>query len=172
MAQKIGPGELTLDQWVQVLRDAMVGLPGAIKDVAEVIGHNATENAKDKLGAYQGASGPFPAWVGLSPATIADKLSQGFPVPSPLLRTGAMRDGISYDIETKGPGDVVVTLQCDAPYADFHEFGTVKMPPRPFAGPAMYETVEAMAPQLAETVVTLFYPDGILSMAKMRRTKK
>lgn len=169
MAQTFGPGRLSLAEWVTVLEEAQHGLHSAALQIAEVIGHHATEKAKDKLGNYQGSSGPFPSWPTLSPATIADKLSQGFPTPSPLLRTGEMQAGIGYEIENKGPGDVVVTLHCDAPYADYQEFGTIKMPPRPFAGPAMYETIEEMAPLLAEAITEVFYPHGFLAKGRLRK---
>ena len=169
MAQTFGPGRLSLDEWVRVLQDAKRGLHIAALQIAEVIGHTSVEKASEKLGSYQSSSGPFNAWAPLAESTIADKLSRGFPVPSPLLRTGEMQAGFEYEIQDKSEGDVVVTLKCDQEYAALQEFGTIHMPPRPFAGPAMWETIDELAPGIADAITEVFYPDGFLSHTKIRR---
>ncbi|QIG94421.1 hypothetical protein [Bradyrhizobium sp. 6(2017)] len=70
-------------------------------------------------------------WPDLTPSTIHDKEAHGFPVPKPLLRTGELRDSIEYTVS--GHEGAVGT---DDPRGPWFEFGTLKMPPRPFLVPA------------------------------------
>lgn len=66
-------------------------------------------------------------WAPLADATIADKKSQGYPTPKPLLRTGELRDSIEYTV-----AGLEGAVGSDDPIAIFHELGTSRMPQRSF----------------------------------------
>lgn len=130
-------------------------------NLGRALGKNAEERAKNKLGEYQGESGPFPAWAALAESTITEKSDKGFPVPSPLLRTGELRESISWRVVKEDANSIVVELSAADP-AEFHEFGTVNMPPRPFLGPSIYEAVEEISSEdLEEMMMYMFGFDDI-----------
>lgn len=95
------------------------------------------KTAKDEIGHYQSAVGPFPEWAELADSTEQEKASKGYPVDAPLLRTGAMRDAITHEVN--GLEAVIGAKDTDAgKILVYHEFGTAKMPPRPVMGPAAF----------------------------------
>jgi HK97 gp10 family phage protein len=81
-------------------------------------------SAKDAIGTYQFG------WAPLAPETIARKATGD----SPLLETGALRDSITHNVDSNGKEAAVGT---DLDYAKYLEFGTSKMPARPFLGGAL-----------------------------------
>lgn len=100
----------------------------ALEKSAEAI----EDAAKAQLGTYQPAVGPFPAWVPLAEATKTDRERQGFAPDNPLLRDGSLiRDSIQHEVHGL---DAVVGSKEDV--AAYQEFGTSRIPPRPFMGPA------------------------------------
>lgn len=103
-------------------------LADGLEDVAESI----VQTAKDEIGFYQPAVGPFQDWAPLAESTEADKARKGFPLEAPLLRTGEFRD--TWEHEVSGFQAVVGSKDKRAPW---FEFGTVNMPPRPVLGPAV-----------------------------------
>jgi len=117
-------------------------------------------HAKAKLGTYQGEAGIFPAWAPLAAATIEDKLSQGFPTPSPLLRTGDMQRSIGHLVEQKAATEIVVTLFTTSEYAPYQELGTKDMPPRPFIGSTVWELSAKMMAGAAHNVTLTFLDPG------------
>ena len=91
--------------------------------------------AKDRIGEYQDATGPYPAWVNLAPATVLDRIAKGFSPDDPLLRSGELRDSIKVVAEGNVAGAV-----SDDMVALYQEMGTATIPPRPFLGPAGYNS--------------------------------
>jgi len=88
-------------------------------------------DAKAQIGHYQGPAGPFPAWAPLAESTEAEKARLGYRQDAPLLREGDLRDSITHEV--RGNEAVVGSK---SPIAAYQEFGTDKIPPRPFIGPA------------------------------------
>jgi HK97 gp10 family phage protein len=82
------------------------------------------DSAKEALGTYEFG------WPPLQPETIARKVTGD----SPLLETGALRDSITHNVDANGKEAAVGT---DLDYAKYLEFGTSKMPARPFLGGAL-----------------------------------
>jgi phage gpG-like protein len=80
------------------------------------------DRAKQAIGTYEFG------WTPLKPKTIARK-STG---DSPLLETGKLRDSIGHVVE----GNVGYVGTND-PIAPYHEYGTSRIPPRPFLGGAL-----------------------------------
>jgi HK97 gp10 family phage protein len=68
-------------------------------------------------------------WPRLAQSTIDRK---GF--ERPLYETGALRDSITHNVDSNGKEAAVGT---DLDYAKYLEFGTSKMPARPFLGGAL-----------------------------------
>ena len=99
------------------------------------------KTAKEEIGHYQAESGPFPSWAGLADVTVREKERLGYTgrlsADDPLYRTGEMRDSISHRT-----GEMEAFIGTDSPIAPYHEFGTDKMPPRPFIGPALVKNKE------------------------------
>ncbi len=68
-------------------------------------------------------------WPRLAQSTIDRK---GF--ERPLFETGALRDSITHNVDSNGKEAAIGT---DLDYAKYLEFGTSKMPARPFLGGAL-----------------------------------
>lgn len=109
--------------------DAQKGLEKAAK-LLEV-------KAKDAVGEYHDAVGKAPAWAELADATKADRVAKGFAEDEPLLRTGELRDSIGHQVEGSE-----AWIGSDSELAEYHEFGTSHMPPRPIFGTALYENID------------------------------
>lgn len=91
------------------------------------------KTAKDELGTYQQAVGPFPAWSPLAEATKEDRARHGFTPDDPLMRDGTLiRDSIEHEVHGH---EAVIGSKEDV--AAYQEFGTERIPPRPFMGPAV-----------------------------------
>lgn len=108
----------------------------------EQIGRRVEVLAKSKLGEYQ------PGWVGLADSTLADKVLGGWPIPSPLLRTGEMRETIHHTVYEKA-----AVIGSDSQIAVWQEMGTSKMPARSFLGSSMIDTREQNVETIQEVAV-------------------
>lgn len=94
--------------------------------------------AKRVLGTYEYG------WPPLKPATVARK-SAG---DSPLLETGELRDSIERDVQPH-----VAYVGSNNKKATWHEYGTSRIPPRPFLGP----TAVAKTEEIGELVGGKFH---------------
>ena len=101
------------------------------------------EKAKETIGEYHDAVGPMPAWAELADATKADRVAQGFPEDEPLLRTGELRDSIGHEVSGNE-----AWIGSDSDIAEYHEFGTSRMPPRPIFGTALYENIDKVVDEI------------------------
>lgn len=120
-------------------REMKHAMETAAKDAKSFIGDN-------KLG-----------WAPLAESTLRSKAARGYPTPAPLLREGTLRDSISSKVEVAGAlikGEVGST----DPVSVFHEFGTSKMPPRPFIAPACMLAVEPLEKALGKLMVRALTP--------------
>ena len=121
-------------------------------------------DAKARLGEYQPAVGPFPAWPQLADSTQAERERLGYAGDEPLLRDGTLQRSIVHEVH--GPrGTVGVKDGGTEPGGDasvgqvaaFMENGTAKAPPRPFMGPSAIakgaEAAQAAGEELVSTLV-------------------
>jgi HK97 gp10 family phage protein len=120
-------------------------LPAAEHVMLGEIGVNVEAKAKSKLGTYQAG------WEKLAASTLAFKAAHGFPVPSPLLRTTEMQRSIGHHVHARS-----VTIGAGPRYAFFQEVGTSKMPPRPFIGPSMKESMSENMAILGKGIAQVF----------------
>jgi phage gpG-like protein len=87
-------------------------------------------------------------WADLAPATVEEKQRLGYTgqvsATDPLLRTGELRLSIGHTVEEHG-----VILGSTDPVAPYQEWGTDRIPPRPFIGATMsregHEAAELVA---------------------------
>ena len=110
------------------------------------------DEAQKSLGTYQDAAGPLPAWPQLASSTQVERTEKGYTPNDPLLRSGELRDSIKSEV-TDDPMGRVYT---DSEHAADLEFGTVRIPPRPFMGGAMYRHGEEAAGKVGEAVAAAF----------------
>lgn len=87
--------------------------------------------AKEEVGEYQPAVGPYQEWELLAQSTEADKEAKGYRLEAPLERTGELRD--SYEAEVDGLDAIAGSKD---PIAYYQEIGTAHIPPREVLGPA------------------------------------
>lgn len=116
----------------------------ALERVARRIEHDA----KEQIGHYQADIGPFPAWAPLAESTEAEKARLGYPAGAPLLREGNLRDSIQHEVVGH---EAVVGSK--SPIAAYQEFGTDKIPPRPFIGPAALANADYIQQELGAATV-------------------
>ena len=124
---------------------------------AEVVAHqeHALERAavvfeteaKDEIGNYQEDAGPYSAWPQLAEGTQAERVAKGYSADEPLLRSGALRDAITHQVE--GSRAVVGVPESSegalGTIAAVMEHGSSRVPPRPVFGPAAFRKGEAAA---------------------------
>jgi phage gpG-like protein len=109
------------------------------------------ETAKEEIGHYQEAIGPFDSWAPLAESTEARKAAKGYPPDSPLLATGAMRDSITHETESWE-----ATVGSTDPKMVYHEFGTARIPPRPVLGTALYKKLAKVQKLIGNAAVSGF----------------
>ncbi len=104
------------------------------------------EEAKAAIGTYRDGYN----WPQLAEATQEDRVRKGFTPNDPLLRTGELQRSIEHKVESADLGYVGTN---DAK-AKFQEFGTSKIPPRPFLGGALHAKGEEVAEVFGHSIKT------------------
>jgi len=112
---------LTLGQAAEMFAEMHVTMSHAQHSLLDQGARILQTEAKRVLGTYDYG------WPALKPSTIAGK-STG---DSPLLEKGDLRDSIERDVQND-----VAYVGSNDPKAEWHEFGTSRIPPRPFLGGA------------------------------------
>lgn len=116
----------------------------ALKNAAVLI----EKTAKEEIGYYQPSVGPFQSWQALAPSTLDHHTAMGAG-DTPLLITGELYASIEH--ESVGSEAVIGTKMDIGAY---QEFGTDRIPPRPFMGPAVFVNKEKIERIMAKGVVT------------------
>ncbi|WP_051949299.1 hypothetical protein [Methylosinus sp. PW1] len=116
-------------EFVKELLRVLHLLPAAERVALEAACKIILEEAKSMPGEYQAGAGPFNTWAPLAQRTLNDKITGGWPVPSPLKRTGELAE--SYEYKIKGNEAWVGS---NNPKATWQELGTSRIPPRPILG--------------------------------------
>ena len=106
-------------------------------------GRLLVETAKDLIGTED------PSWPPLADATVEEKERLGYvsqvSETDPLLRTGSLRASIVTQSQVTTLGRGAVEIGSNDPVAEWQEFGTRTIPPRPFIGTALFREGEAAA---------------------------
>jgi hypothetical protein len=118
--------------------DVKIGTEAALEKICQLI----EDRAKEVIGTY------IFNWPQLAESTQAQRVELGFSANEPLLRTGKLRDSIGHVVE----GNVGYVGTND-PVAKYHEYGTSKIPPRPFLAGALAAT-EGEIPKIFGSAVS------------------
>jgi len=126
-----------------IAADLEVKFHGIVKEIEET--------AKEEIGVYQSAVGPFDAWSPLTESTIAGRISKGYSADEPLLRSGELRDSI--ESEVVGLAAIVGTK---SDIGLWQEVGTDRIPPRPFIGPAYVRKIDPLMEAIGAAIASGF----------------
>ena len=133
----------TLDSFAALARELEKNTVGALVASEVALGKAARvvqEDAKARIGHYQNEAGPFQDWAPLADSTEAEKARLGYPLDAPLLREGTLRDSIVVE---SFPHEAIIGSKMKI--AGYQEFGTNRIPPRPFLGPAAFANQKKIA---------------------------
>jgi HK97 gp10 family phage protein len=155
--------EMKLGDFVKMLHAAVAEhrLHEAENEALDVAAKMICDEAKHVIGTYEYD------WPKLAESTQAERERKGYPANEPLLRTGAMRDSISYTITEPGkkaligsPSDIAV----------YQELGTSTIPARPFLMPSViycqHKAEAAMGAIIGAALTGNSIEDEILRLAR------
>jgi hypothetical protein len=119
------------------------------------------DEAKQSIGHYQAAAGPFAAWAPLADTTLQGwgghpgKIALGYAPPdNPELRTGDLRDSIKHQAEQGVViGGAEGAIGSDEDNMVWQEIGTSKMPARSILGGAAVRKADVVAELLGRAAV-------------------
>lgn len=137
------------------LRGRMPQVAGAMHVGLDHAGELVETSAKARIGYGQ------PGWAPLSEATVADRAKKGFSPDEPLYRTGKLRESIHHEVHGNS-----VTVSSSDPKAAWQEFGTSRIPPRPFIGAAMAETLPQAVQAAVRPIINALEGKPLPSMPK------
>lgn len=99
--------------------------------------------AKSKFGTYQAGVGGFPAWPELAESTIEAKARAGGGedplIGHYLYKAGGRSGGQLRNSILVQLGGLEAAIGTNDKVAEYQEFGTSKIPPRPYLRPALYQ---------------------------------
>lgn len=142
---------MDLEQFAREMSSASASIATGLESNFRVIVKEIEETAKEEIGVYQPAYGPFNAWAPLAESTKADRVRRGYSEDDPLLRSGELRDSI--ESEVIGLAAIVGTKN---QIGLWQEVGTNRIPPRPFIGPAYVRKVDALMESVGTTISNSF----------------
>lgn len=142
---------MDLEQFAREISSASFSIATGLEASFRVIVKEIEETAKEEIGMYQPAFGPFEAWAPLAESTKADRVRLGYSEDEPLLRTGELRDSI--ESEVVGLAAIVGTK---SEIGLWQEVGTDRIPPRPFIGPAYVRITDSLMEAIGQTISRSF----------------
>lgn len=111
--------------------------------------------AKAEIGKYQPEVGTFPEWPSLAESTQQERERLGYTPDDPLLRRGDLRDTIQREV-----GNLEAVIGSKSEIAEYQEFGTDKIPARPFMGPAAFRNKDKIAKAVGAAAVSGLFGGG------------
>jgi len=142
---------MDLEMFARKMSNASARIATELEVGFRVIVKEIEETAKEEIGMYQPAVGPFEAWVPLAASTKADRVRQGYTEDDPLLRSGELRDSI--ESEVVGLAAIVGTK---SQIGLWQEIGTDRIPPRPFIGPAYVRKIDPLMESIERAISSGF----------------
>ena len=138
---------MDLDMFAREISLASAKIATEVEMGFHVIVKEIEETAKEELGVYQPAVGPFEAWSPLAESTKADRARAGYAEDEPLLRSGSLRNSI--ESEVIGLAAIVGTK---SEIGLWQEVGTDRIPPRPFIGPAYVRKIDPLMESIGAAI--------------------
>lgn len=132
-----------------------VAMAAELKRGLEASAKAIEETAKAEIGKYQSDVGPFPGWPELAESTQAERERLGYTPNDPLLRRGDLRDSIERQV-----GNLEAVIGSKSEIAAYQEFGTDRIPARPFIGPAAFRNKDKIAKAVGAAVVSGLFGGG------------
>lgn len=142
---------IDLEQFAREMSSASASIATGLEAGFRVIVKEIEETAKEEIGVYQPAYGPFDAWAPLAESTKADRVRQGYSEDEPLLRSGELRESIQSEIV--GLAAIVGTK---SEIGLWQEVGTEHIPPRPFIGPAYVRKIDPLMESIGLAISKVF----------------
>lgn len=152
---------MSFRELADLLEAQVAALPEAIEAGAIAGGEIIRDDARNRIGSYQGAVEDLPAWEPLSEATKADRVAKGFTEDDPLLRSGKLRDSIEVRPVPEGaaigvfdPEMTTIAGAMEYGYANVRAGRSV--PPRSFLRAAAATKGEEASVEIAARVQVVF----------------
>lgn len=142
---------MDLDVFAREMSFASAKIAAEIEVGFRVIVKEIEETAREEIGEYQPAVGPFNAWSPLAEATKTARMRSGYSADEPLLRSGGLRDTI--ESEVLGLAAIVGTK---SEIGLWQEVGTDRVPPRPFIGPAYVRKIDPLMESIGRAIARGF----------------
>jgi hypothetical protein len=133
-------------EFAAMLERAIAAAPAELAIGLEKVGQLAESIAAELPGHYQ------PGWPELAESTLKDKEAKGFPVPSPLKRTGEMAESYRKEVD---PVALELVIGSPSKIALYQEMGTSRIPPRPVCGPALRNSIPYAAEVFGKIAISL-----------------
>lgn len=137
---------MNLAEFSRALRAAVERQPAAREAALRKAAELVRDEAKDLIGTE------YAGWPALADSTVEEKQALGYTgkvsSTDPLLRTGELRASIQV-------GDVTpehAMVGSDDPIATYQEFGTARIPPRPFIGAAVHRETDKINAAIGEII--------------------
>lgn len=138
---------MDLEQFAREMSSASASIATGLEESFRVIVKEIEETAKEEIGIYQPAYGPFDAWSPLAESTKADRVRRGYSEDGPLLRSGELRDSIQSEVLRLA---AIVGTKSDIGL--WQEVGTAHIPPRPFIGPAYVRKIDPLMESVGRVI--------------------
>ena len=142
---------MDLEQFARELSSSSARIATGLESSFRVIVKEIEETAKEEIGVYQPAYGPFDAWAPLGESTKADRIRQSYSEDEPLLRSGELRESIQSEVV--GLAAIVGTK---SKIGLWQEVGTKHIPPRPFIGPAYVRKIDPLMEAIGVVISSSF----------------
>lgn len=139
--------QMTPLQFIAEMQRIQATMDDAIRDGLKEAAEIVEEEAKDRIGNYQSAAGPFKAWKQLDPSTQTRRTAEGFTANDPLERTGDLKKSIEHKV---GRNEAVIGSNDEAALPN--EMGTADAPPRSFLGGALYSKTDEVVDAIGKRV--------------------
>ena len=145
-------------QLADLIQAQAAAIPEAVREGVAAGAQLIKQDARDRLGSYQGAVGDLPAWAPLAEATKSDRVSRGYSEDDPLLRDGKLRDAIDVrEVEDGAEIGVfdssgMTTIAASMEFGYFNKQAKQAVAPRSFLRAATDTKGEAAAAEISVRV--------------------
>jgi HK97 gp10 family phage protein len=140
-------GVVTAPQLATIFAMASVEIKHARHQILETSSLLFENSAKIAIGTYEYG------WPPLAESTIASKATGD----SPLLETGALLESIHHNVDPMSNLTGEAYVGTDIEYAKYQEYGTSKIPARPFLGGAIMQE-EKRIPEIVHEALARLFP--------------
>jgi HK97 gp10 family phage protein len=135
--------EISFDMLIEKFLSVPEGVHLATKTALTKSAVEVHKTATKKFGHYQGAIGPYNAWAVLNPEYVQQKLKAGSKGDDPLIGHSLysnkvyptpLRQALTMDVQL-----TYAKVGTNDPIGEWQEFGTSRIPTRPFLRPALFQ---------------------------------